>query len=84
MSLRKKLLSESETPPTEFWMSVILQLLDGDPDLSEINPNVIDFLQALINSYDNMHDEDEDMAQNLYHLADAILNSIGPNRRTLH
>jgi len=85
MNLMKKTTNEfSEPPPVEFWMSLLLQLMDGKPDLSNINPNVIEFLQAVINSYEKINQDDEEMAECFYYFADVIMNSANNNKRNFH
>lgn len=64
-------------------LSIIYQLLDGNPDLSNINPNVQEYLLGLQDEFDTDDPEEARFYEHLYYYADTYFNQIY-DKETLH
>jgi hypothetical protein len=84
MNSTKRTLSEFDSPPDEFWMSIILQLLDGGADVSEINPNVMEFIEKIVNSFHNINEQSTELGDRFYYFADTVMNSHLQSKRNMH
>jgi len=62
-------------------ISIVYQLLDKDNDISELNPNVQDYIQGLVEELNECELEEQDM---VYFYADTFFNNCENNRRVLH
>ena len=84
MNSAKRILSEFDSPPEEFWMSIILQLLDSGADVSEINPNVMEFIEKIVDLFHNINEQSTKLGDNFYYFADTIMNSDLQSKRNMH
>jgi len=62
-------------------LSIICQLLDSGADISQLNPNIQQYLQGMA---DDLNQEDDDTFDSLYHYADTFFNIANKNERMLH
>lgn len=62
-------------------LSIICQLLDSGADISQLNPNI---QQYLIGMAQDLQEEDDDTFDSVYYYADTFFNIVNKNERMLH
>jgi len=62
-------------------LSIICQLLDSGADISQLNPNI---QQYLLGMADDLSQEDDDTFDSVYYYADTFFNIVNKNERMLH
>ena len=79
-----KLLTKSEYNMDEqhlVLLSIICQLLDGGADISNLNPDVQDYLQGFA---DDLNKEDDEFIDMIYYYADTFFNKVNNNKKAFH
>ena len=62
-------------------LSIICQLLDSGADISQLNPNIQQYLMGMA---DDLSQEDDDTFDSVYYYADTFFNIVNKNERMLH
>jgi hypothetical protein len=62
-------------------ISIVYQLLDSGADISELHPDIQDYLYGMA---DDLNNEDEDFVDMIYYYADTFFNKINNNKRAFH
>ena len=62
-------------------LSIIYQLLDHGADISELNPNVQEYLYGLAEEFNSADPEEQEAYEKVYHFADSYFNHLeGKNK----
>ena len=62
-------------------ISIICQLLDSGADISQLNPNIQQYLNGIAN---DLEKEDDDTFDSIYYYADTFFNIVNKEERMLH
>jgi len=62
-------------------ISIICQLLDSGADISQLNPNIQQYLNGIA---DDLEKEDDDTFDSIYYYADTFFNIVNKEERMLH
>jgi len=62
-------------------ISIICQLLDSGADISQLNPNIQQYLNGIAN---DLEKEDNDTFDSIYYYADTFFNIVNKEERMLH
>jgi len=62
-------------------ISIICQLLDSGADISQLNPNIQQYLNGIA---DDLVKEDDDTFDSIYYYADTFFNIVNKEERMLH
>lgn len=62
-------------------LSIICQLLDSGADISQLNPNIQQYLMGMA---DDLSQEDDATFDSVYYYADTFFNIVNKNERMLH
>jgi hypothetical protein len=62
-------------------ISIICQLLDSGADISQLNPNIQQYLNGIA---DDLENEDDETFDSIYYYADTFFNIANKNERMLH
>jgi len=63
-------------------VSIIYQLLNSGADIRGINPNILNYLEYLLEELDEI--DDEETAFGIYYFADTYFNKINQNKKLLN
>ena len=62
-------------------ISIVCQLLDSGADISELHPDIQDYLYGLV---DDLNLEEQQFIDHVYYYADTFFNKINENKRAFH
>ena len=62
-------------------ISIVCQLLDSGADISELHPDIQDYLYGMVN---DLNDEEEAFADMIYYYADTFFNKLNNNKKAFH
>lgn len=66
-------------------LSIMYQLVDHGADLSELNPNVQDYIAGLCEEFNDAEEDDEkEYFEKLYYYADTYFNKLYGAKESLH
>jgi hypothetical protein len=62
-------------------LSIICQLLDGGADISNLHPDIQDYLYGFI---EDLNLEEQQFIDHIYYYADTFFNKINENKKVFH